>query len=68
MFDLSFLPLSDRVELPAYGTDESAGLDVRAFLPETGPLILDPGDSYTMPLGFATAFPPGFGILEVLPS
>ena len=33
-FDLSFKPLSERVRLPFYGTDESAGLDVCAFLPE----------------------------------
>lgn len=69
IFTLNLKPLSDRVEVPTYGTDESAGFDVRAFLPEDAgkiaTLVLHPGGSYTMPLGFATAFDPGIGVLLI---
>lgn len=66
IFDLSLKPMSDRVEMPTYGTDESAGFDVRAFLPDNmASLVLHPGGSYTMPLGFATAFRPGVGIMMI---
>lgn len=65
-FDLSFKPLSERVRLPFYGTDESAGLDVCAFLPENdAAIVLYPGDSFVMRLGFATLFPPGYGFLLI---
>lgn len=66
IFDLSFKPLSDRVSVPTYGTGESAGFDIRANLPDgMASLSLHPGGSYTMPLGFATAFDPGIGVLLI---
>ena len=60
------LPMRPDVALPSYATDGAAGLDVRAWLPEgQAPLVLHPGGSYSMPLGFATAFRPGFGFLLI---
>lgn len=37
--------------LPAYATDGSAGLDMRAILDE--PLVLQPGQTHLIPTGFA---------------
>lgn len=65
-FCLRLKLFSERVKVPSYGTDESAGLDVCAFFPESNPVVvLYPGDSLVMPLGFATEFSPGYGILLI---
>lgn len=64
---VDILPMRPTVILPSYATDGAAGLDVRAWLPGGAgePLVLYPGDSYSMSLGFATAFPAGFGFLLI---
>lgn len=63
---VDIMAIRQTVALPSYATDGAAGLDVRAWLPEgEAPLVLHPGESHTMPLGFATAFPPGFGFLLI---
>lgn len=50
----------DGLELPAYETDGSAGLDVRAAVPEGKPIILSPGERDMVPTGLAVAVPDGY--------
>ena len=49
--DIRILDERVRAQLPAYATDGSAGLDLRACLEE--PLTLRPGDSVLVPTGLA---------------
>jgi dUTP pyrophosphatase len=51
---------ADGLPLPAYETDQAAGMDLRAALPEDEPVTLRPGDRLAVPTGFAFALPPGF--------
>jgi dUTP pyrophosphatase len=44
--------------LPAAATPESAGMDLRAAVPDE--LMLPPGERALVPTGFAVAIPPGF--------
>lgn len=44
--------------LPAHATAGSAGLDLRACVPE--PVVLQPGRRALIPTGFSIALPPGF--------
>jgi dUTP pyrophosphatase len=46
--------------LPAYETAGAAGMDLRAAVPETEPVILAPGSRVAVPTGLAIALPPGF--------
>jgi dUTP pyrophosphatase len=48
------------LELPAYQTPLSAGMDIRAAVPAGVPLRLGPGMRAAVPTGFAMALPPGF--------
>jgi dUTP pyrophosphatase len=48
------------LELPAYETPQSAGMDLRAALPEGQPVRLLPGRRALIPTGLAIALPPGF--------
>ncbi len=43
--------LGDSIELPAYATDGSAGLDLRAVL--DAPLTVAPGETHLIPTGLA---------------
>ncbi|MCW5764482.1 MAG: dUTP diphosphatase [Phycisphaeraceae bacterium] len=52
--------LSDRATLPRYQTDLAAGMDLHACLPDSRPIVLDPGQIALIPLGFAMALPPGY--------
>lgn len=45
-------------KLPEYKTDGSAGADCYARI--TGRLVLEPGETYTFPLGFAVEIPEGY--------
>ena len=49
--DVKVLDERIRSQLPAYATDGSAGLDLRAAIPE--PITLRPGDSTLVPSGIA---------------
>jgi dUTP pyrophosphatase len=51
---------AEGLPLPAYETDQAAGMDLRAALPEDEPVTLRPGDRLAVPTGFAFALPPGF--------
>jgi len=45
--------------LPAYETEQSAGIDIRAFLPETG-VIIKPLQRLLIPTGLYMELPAGF--------
>ena len=46
--------------LPAYETDQAAGMDLRAATPADAPMVLRPGDRAAVPTGLAIALPAGF--------
>lgn len=45
--------------LPAYSTPESAGMDVRAYLPQ-GSIVLHPGERTLVPTGLYMELPSGY--------
>lgn len=51
--------LDPRAAIPAYQSEDAAGLDLAAFLPQ-GPVTLAPGDIAIIPTGLALAIPRGF--------
>lgn len=52
------LPHAEGVDLPAYATADSAGLDLVAAV--AAPVVLPPGGRVLVPTGLAIALPPGF--------
>ncbi len=52
------LPHADGIDLPAYATDASAGLDLAAAVAAS--VEIAPGARALIPTGFAIALPPGF--------
>jgi dUTP pyrophosphatase len=50
--------LNPDVPLPAYATEDSAGMDLTAAVAE--PVVLAPGQRATIPCGFAVALPRGY--------
>lgn len=46
--------------LPAYETELSAGMDLRAAVPESEPLTLKPGERALAPTGLTIALPAGY--------
>lgn len=54
------LPHFEGLALPAYETALSAGMDIRAALPEQAPVTLQPGQRHLTPTGLAIALPPGY--------
>jgi dUTP pyrophosphatase len=62
--DVKILDERIREHLPAYATTGSAGLDIRACIPE--PLTLRPGDSALIPSGLAIHIgDPGFAAVLI---
>lgn len=57
---VSPLPHFEGLALPAYETAQSAGMDLRAALPESEPFTLAPGKRTMIATGLAIALPPGF--------
>jgi dUTP pyrophosphatase len=59
---LPVLPLAhfEGLDLPKYETIGSAGMDVRAAVPEAEPLTLKPGARALVPTGLSFAIPDGF--------
>lgn len=51
------LPHARDLELPAYATEQAAGLDLRAAI--EGELVIQPGHHVTVPTGLSMALPPG---------
>ena len=51
---------ADGLDLPSHETSASAGLDLRAAVPENEPLVLDPGEQALLPTGLKIALPKGY--------
>ncbi|HCK83133.1 MAG TPA: dUTP diphosphatase [Hyphomonadaceae bacterium] len=58
--EVTTLPHFEGLALPAYETALSAGMDIRAAVPEGEPVTLAPGQRHLTPTGIAIALPPGF--------
>ena len=56
------LPHGEGIELPGYATQGSAGMDVRAAVPEAEPLTLAPGERAMVPTGLSFGIPEGYEI------
>ncbi|MCZ8193378.1 dUTP diphosphatase [Brevundimonas sp.] len=56
---LQRLPHGTGLPLPAYETAGSAGMDLRAAVPEDAPVTLAPGGRALVPTGLKIALPPG---------
>ena len=54
------LPHAEGLALPHYATAHSAGLDLRAAVPEGEPIVLAPGGRALVPTGLELAIPPGY--------
>ena len=56
------LPHFSGLDLPAYETIGSAGMDVRAAVAEDDPMVLMPGERAMVPTGLSVAIPQGYEI------
>jgi len=56
---LTRLPHGANLPLPAYQSDQAAGLDLMAAVPAGAPLTIAPGRWASVPTGLALALPPG---------
>ncbi len=56
------LPHFAGLQLPAYETAGSAGMDVRAAVPDGEPMVLAPGERAMVPTGLSVAIPQGYEI------
>ena len=54
------LPHSEGLPLPAYETAGSAGMDLRAAVPDNQPMTLAPGQRALVPTGLKIALPLGY--------
>ena len=54
------LPHAEGLPLPGYETTGSAGMDLRAAVPDDQPLTLEPGARALVPTGLKIALEPGF--------
>ncbi len=54
------LPHAEGLDLPAYETAGSAGMDLRAALAEGETLLLEPGQRKLIPTGLKIALEPGY--------
>jgi dUTP pyrophosphatase len=54
------LPHAEGLPLPTYETAGSAGMDLRAAVPEDQPMTLEPGSRALVPTGLKIALPLGF--------
>jgi dUTP pyrophosphatase len=52
------LPHGADLPLPAYQSDQAAGLDLMAAVPADSPVIIAPGQRAVIPTGIAIALPP----------
>lgn len=57
---LKTLPHFDGLELPAYETANSAGVDLRAAVAESAPITLLTGERTLIPTGLAMEIPEGY--------
>ena len=57
---LTRMPHAEGLDLPAYETSASAGMDLRAAVPADDPVTLDPGERDLLPTGIKIALPEGY--------
>lgn len=57
---VSVLPHGEGLPLPAYATEHSAGVDLRAAVPESDPVTIAPGERLLIPTGIQISLPEGF--------
>ena len=57
---VSTLPHFEGLALPVYETALSAGMDVRAAIPEGETIVLQPGQRHLTPTGLTIALPAGY--------
>jgi dUTP pyrophosphatase len=53
------LPHFEGLALPAYETEDAAGMDLRAAVPDDAPVTLKPGERAMIPTGLTIALPAG---------
>jgi dUTP pyrophosphatase len=58
VLQVELLPGAEDLDLPAYATDGSVGLDLKAALNDS--LVLNPGERGVVPTGLKMAIPSGF--------
>lgn len=56
------LPHAEGLSLPAYETPGSAGMDLRAAVPDEEPMVLRPGARALVPTGMCWAIPQGYEV------
>lgn len=54
------MPHAEGLELPSYETQDAAGMDLRAAVPENEPLILKAGKRILVPTGIIMEIPNGY--------
>jgi dUTP pyrophosphatase len=59
-FRVERLPHAEGLPLPAYETGGSAGMDLRAAVPEDAPVTLEPGARALVPTGLKIALEAGY--------
>lgn len=57
--EITVLPHGGGLDLPTHATPQSAGLDLRAAVPEAEPVVLAPGEWAAVPTGLQIALPEG---------
>ena len=57
---LKRLPHADGLDLPQHETELSAGMDLRAAVPDEEPITLAPGEHTLVPTGLQVALPAGY--------
>jgi dUTP pyrophosphatase len=53
------LPHGEGLPLPAYQTAHAAGMDLLAAVPDSAPVVLEPGKIAMVPTALSIALPPG---------
>src|SRR3954468_16144151 len=58
--DVQQLPHGAGLPLPAYQTAAAAGMDLLAAVPDSAPVVIEPGQFAMVPPGLSIALPEGF--------
>ncbi|OYU89105.1 MAG: deoxyuridine 5'-triphosphate nucleotidohydrolase [Bradyrhizobiaceae bacterium PARB1] len=58
--DVQQLPHGTGLPLPAYQTAHAAGMDLLAAVPDSSPVIIEPGKYVMVPTALSIALPPGY--------
>lgn len=58
--DVQQLPHGAGLPLPAYQTAHAAGMDLLAAVPDSSPVVIEPGKYAMVPTALSIALPPGY--------